>query len=755
MSPEQAAGSRDLDGRSDLYALGCVLYEMLAGEPPFTGPTVESIVQQHITVEPHSITSIRPAVPAAVAAALSRSLAKTPADRFSPVGQFAEALGSAVETPPGAVSVRKQRRRWTRIASVTVAVAVVAAAGLALRAAWSRGGGIGGAQPRDWIMVAEFEGSADSSMLHMARALVSTALDQSTIVMTVTDDDIRQGLELAGRRATTRLDVAVARELAVRAAIRAVVAGQIDRAGNTYSVLLRVLDADSGIVLLAERGIAGSDDDVIPTVDQAVRNLRAGLGERRRAISRNRQLYEVMTPSLAAYEKYVEGMDAIGQTRYTRAIDLLREALELDPEFASARLSMVAPFLNMGVRDSAATCANDAMAKAERLTDAERLRAQGMAAMAAWNVPRVERAYGELVQRYQRGHNNLAIVVGQLGRGDEALELHQQAPRPFGPTRLELWNQIEILLSLGRLDEAWDVIQQYPEEGRWGREWTFYRVAEQWSQAESLLVQRQRDNPPANPNQVLRMRVQQAQFDALRGRVRAAAASLDDAIELGVSAGQPEVVRTMEEFGFLLDLASGRPIEPTHLTEADATIYMLFHRALAASLLSNAQVTEELLSEIESLPDEQLPWYGGAPTVIRGAVAAMEERWDDVVELLGPMGSWLWPHSTYRGVEYGMIARMLLAEAHQRRGRLDSAAVYFELLGAPSEYVRIDDIDRAGLTYSFAHFRLGRIYTQLGEAEKAREEWLLFLDTFNDPDPEYEWMVDEARVELERLASER
>ncbi len=92
MSPEQAMGSKELDGRSDLYSLGCVLYEMLAGQPPFTGATVESIVHQQIAVEPRPVTELRPAVPAEVVAALSRVLSKAPADRFSPAAQFAEAL---------------------------------------------------------------------------------------------------------------------------------------------------------------------------------------------------------------------------------------------------------------------------------------------------------------------------------------------------------------------------------------------------------------------------------------------------------------------------------------------------------------------------------------------------------------------------------------------------------------------------------------------------------------------------------------
>jgi tetratricopeptide (TPR) repeat protein len=102
MSPEQATGSRDIDGRSDLYSLGCVLYEMLAGRPPFAGP-VESMVHQHLAVDPPSITTRRPAVPAPVAAALQRVLAKTPADRFSPAAQFAEALRAPQAAVTGAV----------------------------------------------------------------------------------------------------------------------------------------------------------------------------------------------------------------------------------------------------------------------------------------------------------------------------------------------------------------------------------------------------------------------------------------------------------------------------------------------------------------------------------------------------------------------------------------------------------------------------------------------------------------------------
>jgi serine/threonine protein kinase/tetratricopeptide (TPR) repeat protein len=101
MSPEQASGEQDLDGRSDLYSLGCVLYEMLAGQPPFTGLTTDGVIRQHLTAAPPDVRVIRPAVPASLAAALNRALAKTPADRFNSVTLFADALTRAESMPLG------------------------------------------------------------------------------------------------------------------------------------------------------------------------------------------------------------------------------------------------------------------------------------------------------------------------------------------------------------------------------------------------------------------------------------------------------------------------------------------------------------------------------------------------------------------------------------------------------------------------------------------------------------------------------
>ena len=92
MSPEQAMGEREITAKSDVYALGCVLYEMLCGEPPFTGPTAQAIMARVMTEEPRSLTMQRRTIPPHIEAAVHVSLSKLPADRFATAAEFAEAL---------------------------------------------------------------------------------------------------------------------------------------------------------------------------------------------------------------------------------------------------------------------------------------------------------------------------------------------------------------------------------------------------------------------------------------------------------------------------------------------------------------------------------------------------------------------------------------------------------------------------------------------------------------------------------------
>lgn len=137
MSPEQAAGERALDARSDIYTLGAVLYEMLAGETPHTGTTAQAVIAKLMTTDPVPVEVLRPGIPVAVQHAVRRALAKVPSDRWPTAGEFAVALeGQRGREPEGQEVSRPPRVRPSAPLPLLVALAAVATATLAWRLLW-------------------------------------------------------------------------------------------------------------------------------------------------------------------------------------------------------------------------------------------------------------------------------------------------------------------------------------------------------------------------------------------------------------------------------------------------------------------------------------------------------------------------------------------------------------------------------------------------------------------------------------------
>jgi TolB-like protein/Flp pilus assembly protein TadD len=341
MSPEQAAGDRNTDGRSDLYSLACVLFEMLAGEPPFTGPTPQSIIHQHCVSEPRSITPLRPAVPAGVAAAIARALAKTPADRFDTVGQFIEAL-TRPQTAPAAVVSRPRSHAW-----LAIALGLVLLLGLVWFATRGHDGSLESAMaaPLDQkyvVAVMPFENlSADSARSYFAAGMTEEITGQLSRL---------SALRVVGRNALTSYTAATDRipRMVKDLGVGSIVEGTVRIEGDRARVGVQLVDGRSRQTIWTEQfdrelaDVFGVQRDIAQRITTA---LQASLtpAEARRA-------GRPPTVDLAAYELYMRAgdTDRFVPAQNLEGIKLLRQAVARDSNFAAAYAELARRFMFLG-----------------------------------------------------------------------------------------------------------------------------------------------------------------------------------------------------------------------------------------------------------------------------------------------------------------------------------------------------------------------------------------------------------------------
>ena len=237
MSPEQAGGLEHLDPRSDQYSLACVVYEMLSGEPPHTGPTVQAILARQQAETPRSIRVLRPSVPERVERAVLTALSKSPADRFPSVAAFADALGTGAAA--SRATPHAGMRRW-----LLVALGLLGLAALVRAATWRAAPAESAAAAAPTrIAVLYFEEADDRDTLRaVARGLTEDLIDELGRVpalRVISPNGVRPFL---GR--------AVAPDSIGRAlGVGTLVGGSVERSGESVRVTVRLIDPASGLQL--------------------------------------------------------------------------------------------------------------------------------------------------------------------------------------------------------------------------------------------------------------------------------------------------------------------------------------------------------------------------------------------------------------------------------------------------------------------------------------------------------------------------
>ncbi len=339
MSPEQAQGRTDVDGRSDQYSLACVVFEMLAGTPPFEGNSALTVAARHTSELPPSLRRVRATIPRSLESAIERALSKVPADRFSKTGQFAAAL-TAGALNEGGLSLPSWRRmgedarhHW----GVLLGIGALLVAVLALF--WSRGGDgrrLETARP-DWVVgypLAEL-GERDTILRtgESIAGMLSEAMQQVPALRWIDGWSL---LDPAARQDARTLDVTKMRKLTRAQGARYAIHGAFVTTRDSVTVDLRLLD----VVRDSQVGQASASDARATAVPVRL-GLRALLRLLPAVVAPGARLSEdalasVASGDAAAVALWMQGDAAYRRSRYSRALELYREAVSRDSTLALA-----------------------------------------------------------------------------------------------------------------------------------------------------------------------------------------------------------------------------------------------------------------------------------------------------------------------------------------------------------------------------------------------------------------------------------
>jgi len=768
MSPEQASGSRDIDGRSDVFSLGCVLYEMLAGVPAFIGPTPEVILAQRFAHRPRDIAVYRPSVPASVDAVVKKAMANAPADRYRGAGEFAAAL-RAIESganlgAPASVTTADAPitrdltlsgvRRWLRANPWLLTGAVVLAAvavTFLYRAVTGRRIALG---ERDWVLVADFEGPSEDKALPTAvRELVTTELNQSRSIGTVTRQQLNSVMRLAGVAETTHVDAELARQLAVRTSVRAIVAGSIQQiAENRYSLALHVVSADSGPGRnLYSVATTSTEENLVSEIGGLARDLRRRLGEQPEAIASSLPLMEAATPSFRAYQKYLDGIMQAQRGDVGRSNAAFQEALTLDSSFASAFAAIAANYITARKIDSAQLNLEKALRIPGRLTNAQKYRLQADIAYAIeHDIPAAARWYDLYVAEVPRaigGRNNRALYLSAVGKYEEAVaDLRAAiAANPFGPelVQINLFNLAAMLATLGRVDEAQTATHDLKPPFLAGAQLLIAAARGDWTAVESIA--RVVDTTKASPVLIsILARTGRAAARASRGSF----ASADAELRAARDSSSGSVARWYDRCVLLLSLASNRLLLPNVSSSADTTPAAALGRALRAAITRDTARALVELSRVESAPAPVRALLGPGPTLVRGWIAVARNRWSEVTDSLSALSLAGQHDATVLDQPSSLEIRWLVANAYAAQGKLDSAIAHMER-ATSSLRVPAGHLTMSGLVLPAAHDRLATWSLDRGDRVAATNHWRQVLALLKQADPEATPLLVRARAGLE------
>jgi len=440
LAPEQLSPGGPVSERTDLYGVGVVLYELLVGEPP---PRAGSLTSAHLPSK--RIGLVDPNLENAIVEAMSSDPRRRPPS--------AAAMRAALEAKPRARAASRLSP-WAAgivLAAVIGGLAVISSRLLPRAAVLS---------DRDTIVLADFaNGTGDPVFDGTLKVALSVALEQSPFLKVYPDPAVRDTLRLMQQAPQAPITRAVARDIARREQLKALVVGSIASLGSNYVISLEAVDAETGDVMAREQTEVSGKEEVLTALGTATSSFREKLGESLASVRRfDAPLPRATTSSLEALHAYALALDEGRVVPRVEAIPHLQRALELDPDFAMAHALLSGVYANTGRLTEAPRYARRAYELRDRVSERERF-------FISWRyLVDAEQAWDKALdlavswtQTYPReafAFNSLGLASGTLGEHEraatafrQALALDDKFVPPYG-------NLAGSLMGLNRLDEV-------------------------------------------------------------------------------------------------------------------------------------------------------------------------------------------------------------------------------------------------------------------------------------------------------------
>ena len=871
MAPEQAAGDPDTDHRADVYAFGCMAYELLAGQPPFAGLPPHKLLVAHMNETPRDVRELRPDCPAPLAALVMHCLAKNPAERpatadevlrqleaagslstapaigafsygrsyFLPAmgiyaatflvvaivarllvdtqglpewvftgGLIVMALGFPVVlftgytqyvarkvaqatptlTPRGTVvrpsasgtlaqlAVKASPHvSWTRAARGGVAAltffALLVAGYLVLRVLGIGPFGsllaAGKLAAQDRVLVAAFDAPAgDTALGDVVSEAVRTNLSQSRAVSVVTTSTLVGALQRMQRKPTDRLDMALARDLAQREGIKAVVGGTVTPVGGSYIITTRLVSAESGDELAVHRETAKNAEDIIPTVDRLTRQLRGRIGESLKSVKDAPALSQVTTSSLDALRAFAAGLrmnDVQGEP--TRAIPLFEEAIRKDSGFAAAYVQLAYSMGNAGIRTPRRdSLFEKAYQLRDRLPEAERYNIEG-AYLVRKDRPKaiaaLERAVA-LDSFNTDALNSLALLYTGARDYARAERLYRRALRVEPENGVIMSNLAGTLVVAGKLDATDSLLRDMRARkvpySTVRRDADLLYLRGHYDSVEKFAREVTRGT---NPTLALGSTNFLKDLVAVRGRFRESDSLTTVLAEHGRALGGIAIGDDFSSIGRTITQAMTDGWFRGKTTQAIARLDSLaranqargsappaLYLQLAGTyaVLGAADRTREMARVAESLVRDSVVRRNtqSRRVEVQGDIAMVEGR------ALDAAVAYRRAETAGDGLPEGCVVctPAFIGMAFDRANMSDSAIVYLE------QYLAVQTPGRIALDrwlLAPTHKRLGELYEAKGDNARAVSHYTMFVRLWEKADPDMQPKVAEVRARMERL----